>query len=311
MVTEGQPLVLIDSAPYRAQLAAATANLEQAEASATNAKVAANRNRELSKQQARVAHAARRLRSARTFHRRAGLRGARAGQTARINLSYATVTSPIAGRAGRMRVLEGALVGQGEATLLTTVEQVDPIYVFFDQPASDFERLLRAQAAGSVNIAEGNLAGSTAGAPRRHLLRREGHARFLRLHRESGHRRGGIPRPHRQSGAAPVAGHVRERAAHGGRAQQRLPGAAARGATRWTGSLCAGRRRQTARSLQKRVETVAVVGNNWVISSGLDEGDQVVVVRHPESAARQRWSSPAPQPRRRKLPRPRAPATGS
>ena len=51
LVTEGQPLVLIDSAPFRAQLAAATANLEQAEASATNAKVAANRNRELSKQQ--------------------------------------------------------------------------------------------------------------------------------------------------------------------------------------------------------------------------------------------------------------------
>ena len=79
-------------------------------------------------------------------------------QTARINLSYATVTAPIAGRAGRMRVLEGALVGQDEATLLTTVEQVDPIFVFFDQPASDFERLQRAQAAGT-SIFEGNLAG--------------------------------------------------------------------------------------------------------------------------------------------------------
>ena len=56
-------------------------------------------------------------------------------QTARINLGYATITAPISGRAGQMRVLEGALVGQGEATLLTTVEQVDPIYVFFDQPA--------------------------------------------------------------------------------------------------------------------------------------------------------------------------------
>src|SRR4029078_6461460 len=78
--------------------------------------------------------------------------------TARINLSYATITDPISGRAGEMRVLEGALVGQGEATLLTTVEQVDPIYVYFDQPASECERLQRAQASGAVTLSEGNLA---------------------------------------------------------------------------------------------------------------------------------------------------------
>ena len=65
---------------------------------------------------------------------------------------------PYRGRAGQMRVLEGALVGQGEATLLTTVEQVDPMYVYFDQPASDFERLRRAQTAGEVTISEGNKA---------------------------------------------------------------------------------------------------------------------------------------------------------
>ena len=50
MVKEGEPLVLIDTAPYRAALAQATAQLEQAEASATNAKVAADRNRELARQ---------------------------------------------------------------------------------------------------------------------------------------------------------------------------------------------------------------------------------------------------------------------
>ena len=47
---------------------------------------------------------------------------------ARINLGYARVTAPIAGRAGQQAVTEGALVGQGTATLLTTVEQLDPIY---------------------------------------------------------------------------------------------------------------------------------------------------------------------------------------
>ena len=158
MVKEGQPLIQIDPAPYRAQLAVATANLEQAQANATNAKVAANRNRELTKQQlvSRM-----QLDDSEALERStaAGASAARAQvQTARINLGYANVTAPISGRASQMRVLEGALVGQGEATLLTTIEQVDPIYVYFDQPASDFERLQRAQAAGSVELAQGNAA---------------------------------------------------------------------------------------------------------------------------------------------------------
>src|SRR6186997_1518094 len=158
MVKEGDPLVLIDTAPYRAALAQANAALEQAEASATNAKVAADRNRELAKQslvsrmQLDDALALERSTAAQVSAARAAV------TTARINLGYATITSPISGRAGQMRVLEGALVGQGEATLLTTVEQVDPIYVFFDQPASDFERLQRAQAAGQVTIPQGNQA---------------------------------------------------------------------------------------------------------------------------------------------------------
>src|SRR6185436_10716334 len=134
MVKEGQPLVRIDPAPFRAQLAAAQANLEQAEAAAKNASVTAARNRELTRQQL--------------------VSRMQLDDSARINLGYANVTAPISGRAGQMRVLEGALVGQGEATLLTTVEQVDPIYVYFDQPASDFEKLRRAQAAGQVTISE-------------------------------------------------------------------------------------------------------------------------------------------------------------
>jgi membrane fusion protein (multidrug efflux system) len=158
MVKEGDPLVLIDTAPYRAALAQANATLEQAEAAATNAKVTANRNRELaqeklvSRMQLDDAEALERSTAAQVSAARAQV------QTARINLGYATITAPIAGRATQMRVLEGALVGQGEATLLTTVEQVDPMFVFFDQPASDFERLQRAQASGAVTLALGNLA---------------------------------------------------------------------------------------------------------------------------------------------------------
>jgi membrane fusion protein, multidrug efflux system len=158
MVKEGQLLVQIDTAPYRAALAVANANLEQSQAAATNARVTATRNRELAKQslvskmQLDDSEALERSTAAQVSASRAQV------DTARINLGYANVTAPISGRASQLRVLEGALVGQGEATLLTTIEQVDPIYVYFDQPASDFERLRRAQAAGQVTISEGNKA---------------------------------------------------------------------------------------------------------------------------------------------------------
>src|SRR5688572_6973797 len=106
MVKEGQLLVQIDTAPYRAALNAAAANLEQAQASATNAKVTAERNRELAKQslvskmQLDDSQALERSSAAQVSAARAQL------ETARINLSYANVTAPISGRAGQMRELE-------------------------------------------------------------------------------------------------------------------------------------------------------------------------------------------------------------
>jgi membrane fusion protein (multidrug efflux system) len=57
---------------------------------------------------------------------------AKAGvETSRLNRGYATVRAPISGRAGKQQVTEGALVGQGDATLLTTIDQIDPLYVDF------------------------------------------------------------------------------------------------------------------------------------------------------------------------------------
>jgi len=282
MVAEGQPLVLIDPAPYRAQLAAATANLEQAEASATNAKVTANRNRELSKQQlvSRM-----QLDDSESLERStaAAVSAARAQvQTARINLGYATITAPISGRAGRMRVLEGALVGQGEATLLTTVEQVDLLFVFFDQPASDFERLQRAQAAGAVSIAEGNLA-------KLQLVRPDG-----TFYDETG------TLDFSDYAVNPVTGAVAFRGRINNKERHLLPGMFVN--VRLTAGvlnkgfqvpqLAIMRDGQgpyalvvgaDGKVLQKRVETVAVVDNNWVISSGLEDGDQVVISGIPKA----------------------------
>lgn len=71
---------------------------------------------------------------------------------ARAQLDYDNthVPAPIAGRIGRAMVTEGALVGRGEATLLATIEQINPIYANFTQPGSDLQRLQHAFESGKL-----------------------------------------------------------------------------------------------------------------------------------------------------------------
>jgi membrane fusion protein, multidrug efflux system len=276
MVEEGQPLVIIDPAPYRAQLAAATANLEQAEAAATNARVTANRNRELSKQQlvSRMqlddSEALERSSAAQVSAARAQV------QTARINLGYATITAPISGRASQLRVLEGALVGQGEATLLTTIEQVDPIYVYFDQPSSEFERLQRAQASGAVTLAQGNLAEVRLVRTDGSLYEEKGTLDFsdysVNATTSSVAFRGKVANPDRVLLPGMF---VNVRLTVGTLNKGfRIPQLALQRDGQGPFVLVVGADGNVA---QKRVETVAVVDNDWVISSGLADGDQVIV----------------------------------
>src|SRR3989338_7180712 len=70
------------------------------------------------------------------------------------DLETASVPAAISGRIGRALVTEGALVGRGEATLLATIEQLDPIYVNFTQPGADVLRLRQAVKAGKLKRAE-------------------------------------------------------------------------------------------------------------------------------------------------------------
>jgi membrane fusion protein (multidrug efflux system) len=79
-------------------------------------------------------------------------------QSARINLGYASVRSPISGRAGQQQVTEGALVGNGSATLLTTVDQINPLYVNFTMSASSMEQMQQAQSRGGVTLAQADKA---------------------------------------------------------------------------------------------------------------------------------------------------------
>ncbi|UYB54065.1 efflux RND transporter periplasmic adaptor subunit [Xanthomonas sp. AM6] len=155
-VKEGQPLFQIDPAPLRASLASAQGQLAAAEATYANAKVAASRARSLapqsyvSKSDLDAAEATERTSAASVQQARAAV------ESARINLGYATVTAPISGRAGKQQVTEGALVGQGDTTLLTTIDQLDPLYVNFSMSSDEMAQLRQAQAQGNVALnAEG------------------------------------------------------------------------------------------------------------------------------------------------------------
>ena len=152
-VRAGQPLFEIDSAPYRATAASAEASLARALANLTQTTAQAERFKPLveanavSKQDYVNAIAAQKLAEADVAAARAAV------QTAQINLGYASVTAPISGRVGRALVTEGALVGQGEATQLAVVQQINPVYVNFTQSAGELLRLRKALKSGKLKRA--------------------------------------------------------------------------------------------------------------------------------------------------------------
>lgn len=140
-VGAGEVLFRIDPAPLKVVVLAQEATLAKARADADNARDIARRFVNLngkgltSRQDLDSALAAERSTQAAVKIAQANL------EAARLDLGYATVRAPIAGRAGRARVNEGALVGQDEATVLTTVEQIDPIRINFSQSLAELEQL--------------------------------------------------------------------------------------------------------------------------------------------------------------------------
>jgi membrane fusion protein (multidrug efflux system) len=142
-VKAGQPLFQIDAAPYQATLASVRASMARAEANLTQAKALAERYEPLIKENAVSKQDYVNAVSAQKQAEADVAAGKAAIQTAQINLSYASVTSPIAGRIGRALVTEGALVGQGDATQLAVVQQIDRVYVNFTQSTTDLLNLRR------------------------------------------------------------------------------------------------------------------------------------------------------------------------
>lgn len=154
-VKAGQSLYQIDPATYQAAYDSAKADLAQAEANARVAQLTITRYKPLlgtkyiSQQDYDTAAGT----AAQTA---AAAQAARANvETARINLAYTKVTSPISGRIGKSSVTEGALVSSGQTTALATVQQLDPMYVDVTQSSDEFLRLRAELESGQLKQNDG------------------------------------------------------------------------------------------------------------------------------------------------------------
>ncbi len=166
-VAAGQPLYQIDPAPFQAALDTATAALARAEANLPAARALTERyqslaaDKAISAQTLENATAALKQAEADVAYYRATV------ETARINLGYTKIPSPITGRTGPSSVTDGAIVTAYQPVALTSVQQLDPIYVDVPQSTADLLRLER-------RLADGRLAEDKNGQNSVQLLEEDG-----------------------------------------------------------------------------------------------------------------------------------------
>jgi membrane fusion protein (multidrug efflux system) len=151
-VKAGQRLYQIDPAPYIAALNSATASLQKAEANLASTTAQTERYKVLV-----AANAV----SKQDYDNAVSLQGQAAADVAtgkaavamaQINLGYTNVGSPITGRSGPSQVTQGAYVQASAATLMATVQQIDPVYVDLTQSSVDGLNLRRAVASGQLKL---------------------------------------------------------------------------------------------------------------------------------------------------------------
>lgn len=154
-IQAGVSLYQIDPATYQASYESAKGDLAKAQAAANIAQLTVKRYQKLvgtkyiSQQEYDSAVADAQQSNAAVVAAKAAV------ETARINLAYTKVTSPISGRIGKSAVTEGTLVQNGQSTALATVQQLDPIYVDVTQSSNDFLRLKQELANGKLKQENG------------------------------------------------------------------------------------------------------------------------------------------------------------
>lgn len=275
-VKAGQPLYEIDPAPYQAALDSARASLARAQANATSIRLQEERSRQLvgalAISQQEYDNALASLQAA-----EADIAAAKAAvQSAEIDLGYTTVTSPISGRIGRAEVTEGAYVQAATATLLATVQQLDPLYVDLTQSSTEVLQLRRA-------LAEGRLTATATGDAKVALLfdngspyAEEGSLEFsdvtVNASTNSITLRAIFPNPR---GELLPGMFVRARLDEGSTSALLVPQL---GVTRNTRGQPTALVVGADGKAELRVLTVArALGNRWLVSDGLRDGDRVIV----------------------------------
>ena len=302
-VRAGQLLFEIDPVFYRAQLNNDLAVLAEDQATYVNDHITAARNRKLlpvgsvSQQTVDNSDAAERSAAAKVKADEATV------ESARVSLDYTRVTAPISGIAGQQQVTAGAVVGSstsdtgGSGTLLTTVQQIDPMYVNFTISSSDLATLQQSQTSGSVDLTQQNQTTVQIGLPNRTPYGTAGKLDFSDVTVNAS------------------TGSVNLRALVANSQRRLLPGMYVtltvnfgqqnnvflipqQGVQRDTVGayvLVVGADGKVAR---KDVEATNSLGDDWVVTQGLADGDQVIVtgvqmVREGAPAKTVAWQPPA------------------
>lgn len=166
VVKEGDVLYVIDPEPFEAKVISAKATLESAVAAQQLAQQKANRQIQLT-QTGVTSREARDTAIAELAQANADVERTRADLTsAELDLRYTEIRAPISGRIGRALITEGALVSP-TSDVMATIQQTDPVYADFTQPA---DRLIALKNA----VADGMLEADASGSPSVKLISAEG-----------------------------------------------------------------------------------------------------------------------------------------
>jgi multidrug efflux system membrane fusion protein len=151
-VKPGDLLFTVDARPYEAVLAEAQARLERDRALAKNAEESAARYAELVQKDYVTKDQYEQMRAAAEAARATSRANEAAVENARLELSYARVTAPIAGRTGSVQVHLGNMLRENDDRTLVTINQIEPIAVSFTVPESAFDAIRAAQAESKLSV---------------------------------------------------------------------------------------------------------------------------------------------------------------
>lgn len=276
MVSKGQVLYAIEDAPYRAALASAQGQLGAAQSQINATRLQAQRYGQLvalnavSKQEADNATASAQQARANVAAQQASV------QSARVNLGFTRIKAPISGRIGRSLVTVGALVQTGQTDPLATIQRTNTVFVDVVQSAAELLDLKQAMATGGVTRGDGSARVQLI-LPNGQTYPIEGRLQFaeVTVDQTTGAvtLRASFPNP---NGLLLPGMYVRAKLVEGTRAQAIMVPTA--GITRDPrGGATALVVNAQNKVEQRNVTTDRVIGDKWIVTSGLKPGDKLIV----------------------------------